>query len=52
MPTAEAYRGEKPFAYEVRNRVGSQTAQLGLYRTVGPLFYLDPPKPLPEFDKP
>jgi 4-amino-4-deoxy-L-arabinose transferase-like glycosyltransferase len=52
MPTAEAYRGEKPFAYEVRNRVGSQTSQLGLYRTVGPLFYLDPAQPLAEFDKP
>jgi hypothetical protein len=52
MPTAEAYRGEKPFAYEVRNRIGAQTSQLGLYRTVGSLFYLDPAKPLAEFDKP
>ncbi len=51
-PAAEAYRGEKPFAYQVLNRIGSQTSQLGLYRTVGPLFYLDPPQPLPEFDKP
>jgi 4-amino-4-deoxy-L-arabinose transferase-like glycosyltransferase len=52
MPAAEAYRGEKPFAYQVLNRIGSQTAQLGLYRTAGPLFYLDPANPLAEFDKP
>jgi len=52
MPAAEAYRGEKPFAYQVRDRIGSQTGQLGLFRTVGPLFYLDPPKPLAEFVKP
>jgi 4-amino-4-deoxy-L-arabinose transferase-like glycosyltransferase len=52
MPAAEAYRGEKPFAYQVLNRIGSQTSQLGLYRTVGPLFYLDPAQPLAEFDKP
>jgi 4-amino-4-deoxy-L-arabinose transferase-like glycosyltransferase len=51
MPAAEAYRGEKPFASDVLNRIGS-TAQLGLYRTAGPLFYLDPPSPLPEFDHP
>jgi 4-amino-4-deoxy-L-arabinose transferase-like glycosyltransferase len=52
MPAAEAYRGEKPFAHQVLNRVGSQTSELGLYRTVGPLFYLDLPQPIPEFDKP
>ena len=49
--SAEAYRGEKPFASEVLSRIGS-TAGLGLYRTSGPLFYLDPPAPLPEFDRP
>ena len=52
MPAAEAYRGEKPFAIAVRDRIGSQTSQLGLYRTMGPLFYLDPGAPLAEFDKP
>jgi 4-amino-4-deoxy-L-arabinose transferase-like glycosyltransferase len=52
MPAAEAYRGEKPFAYMVRDRIGSNTSELGLFRTVGPLFYLDPPSPLAEFDKP
>ncbi len=52
MPAADAYRGEKPFADEVLNRIGSETSQLGLYRTLGPLFYLDPAKPLVEFDKP
>jgi hypothetical protein len=52
MPATEAYRGEKPFAYEVRNRIGAQTERIGLYRTVGPLFYLDTAGPLAEFDKP
>jgi 4-amino-4-deoxy-L-arabinose transferase-like glycosyltransferase len=49
MPAADAYRGEKPFAYTVLKMVGHNTSELGLYKTVGPLFYLDPPKPLPEF---
>jgi hypothetical protein len=52
MPAAEAYRGEKPFGYAIRDRIGEHTAQLGLFRTVGPLFYIDPPKPLAEFDRP
>ncbi len=52
MPAAEAYRGEKPFGYAIRDLIGDHTAQLGLFRTVGPLFYIDPPKPLAEFDKP
>ena len=52
MPAAEAYRGEKPFAYQVRELVGGQILEVWLYRTVGPLFYLDPLKPLAEFDRP
>jgi 4-amino-4-deoxy-L-arabinose transferase-like glycosyltransferase len=52
MPAAEAFRGERPFGYAIRDRIGDHTAQLGLFRTVGPLFYIDPPKPLAEFDKP
>ncbi len=51
MPAAEAYRGEKPFGYEVLSKIGNRTDQLALFKTEGPLFYLNPPKPLPEFDK-
>ncbi|MGA7873692.1 MAG: glycosyltransferase family 39 protein [Candidatus Binatus sp.] len=51
MPAAEAYRGEKPFAYAVLNKVGGSTDGLVLFKTEGPLFYLNPPAPLPEFDK-
>jgi 4-amino-4-deoxy-L-arabinose transferase-like glycosyltransferase len=51
MPAAEAYRGEKPFGYAVLNRIGGATDHLVLFKTEGPLFYLNPPKPLPEFDK-
>ncbi len=52
MPAAEAYRGEKPFGYAVLNKIGGSTEQLVLFKTEGPLFYLNPPKPLPEFDNP
>jgi 4-amino-4-deoxy-L-arabinose transferase-like glycosyltransferase len=51
MPAAEAYRGEKSFGEAIRDRIGPHTDQLGVYRTVGPLFYIDPPKPLAEFSK-
>jgi len=50
MPAAEAYRGEKPFGYAVLNKIGGSTDQLVLFKTQGPLFYLNPPNPLPEFD--
>src|SRR6202007_3041994 len=51
MPAAEAYRGEKPFGYAVVNKLGGATEPLVLFKTEGPLFYLNPPTPLPEFDK-
>jgi 4-amino-4-deoxy-L-arabinose transferase-like glycosyltransferase len=50
MPAAEAYRGEKPFGYAVLNKIGGSTDHLVLFKTEGPLFYLNPPTPLPEFD--
>ncbi len=49
MPAAEAYRGEKPFGYAVLNKIGVDSAQLALYKTQGPLFYLNPQAPLQEF---
>jgi 4-amino-4-deoxy-L-arabinose transferase-like glycosyltransferase len=51
MPSAEAYRGEKPFGYAVLSKIGNRTDQLALFKTEGPLFYLNPPKPLLKFDK-
>ena len=51
MPAAEAYRGEKPFGCAVLNKIGGATDHLVLFKTQGPLFYLNPPNPLPEFDK-
>jgi 4-amino-4-deoxy-L-arabinose transferase-like glycosyltransferase len=50
MPAAEAYRGEKPFGYAVLNKIGGSTDHLVLFKTEGPLFYLNPPQPLPELD--
>ena len=51
MPAAEAYRGEKPFGFAVLSKLGGSTDHLVLFKTQGPLFYLNPPAPLPEFDK-
>jgi 4-amino-4-deoxy-L-arabinose transferase-like glycosyltransferase len=51
MPAVEAYRGEKPFGLRVLHVLGGKTDELGLYNTEGPLFYLNPPKPLPLFTK-
>jgi 4-amino-4-deoxy-L-arabinose transferase-like glycosyltransferase len=50
MPAAEAYRGEKPFGYAVLNKIGGSTDHLVLFKTEGPLFYLNPPRPLPELE--
>ena len=51
MPAAEAYRGEKTFGYAVLDKLGGSTDHLVLFKTEGPLFYLNPPTPLPEFDE-
>jgi hypothetical protein len=51
MPAAEAYRGEKPFGCAVRAKIGGSTDNLVLFNTQGPLFYLNPPRPLAEFEK-
>lgn len=51
MPAADAYRGEKSFAEHARQLIGSDTNQLALFRTKGPLYYLDLPKFIPEFQK-
>jgi 4-amino-4-deoxy-L-arabinose transferase-like glycosyltransferase len=51
MPAADAYRGEKPFAAATLQQTGGTTDELVLYKTLGPLFYLNPPAPLPEYDR-
>ncbi len=51
MPAAEAYRGEKPFGAEVLQKLGGKTDGLVLYKTLGPLFYLNPSKPLPVYER-
>lgn len=50
MPAADAYRGEKPFGLQTLQLLRGDTSHLVLYKTEGPLFYLNPPAPLPEFD--
>ncbi len=51
MPAAEAYRGEKSFGLQVLQVLNGNTSRLGLYRTLGPLEYLNPPHPLPLFER-
>jgi 4-amino-4-deoxy-L-arabinose transferase-like glycosyltransferase len=51
MPSGDAYRGEKPFAYRVRQLIGTDTSELAFYKNQGPAFYLDLPKPVPEYDR-
>ncbi|MFZ1887358.1 MAG: glycosyltransferase family 39 protein [Candidatus Binataceae bacterium] len=52
MPAVDAYRGEKPFGLQTLQLLRGDTSHLVLFRTEGPLFYLNPPAPLPEFDHP
>jgi 4-amino-4-deoxy-L-arabinose transferase-like glycosyltransferase len=51
MPAADAYRTEKPFAATVVRELHGNFSTLSFFRTQGPLFYLAPPKPIPQFDK-
>ena len=50
MPAADAYRGEKPFGLRVLQETGGKTDQIAFYNTLGPLFYLNPPKPIPIYE--
>jgi 4-amino-4-deoxy-L-arabinose transferase-like glycosyltransferase len=49
MPAADQWRGEKHFAEDIRKQMGSATTGVVLYKTVGPLYYLDLPNPLPYY---
>ena len=50
MPAADRWRGEKAFAEAIRNQMGDATSGVVLYKTVGPLYYLGLPSPLPYYD--
>ena len=50
MPAADKWRGEKRFAEDIRQQMGEATSGVVLYKTVGPLYYLDLPEPLPYYD--
>ena len=50
MPAADRWRGEKKFAEDIRRQMGPATTGVVLYKTVGPLYYLDLPQPLPSYD--
>jgi 4-amino-4-deoxy-L-arabinose transferase-like glycosyltransferase len=50
FPAGDLYRGEKPFAATVRQLIDDQSGKLVFYNNAGPAFYLDLPKPVPEYD--
>jgi 4-amino-4-deoxy-L-arabinose transferase-like glycosyltransferase len=52
MPAGDNWRGEKPFALEVRRIVADDASKLALFRTNDPVFYLDLPNPVPEYETP
>ena len=41
---------QKRFAEDIRRQMGQATTGVVLYKTVGPLYYLDLPDPLPYYD--
>lgn len=49
MPAADAWRPEKPFAAAIVERFGRNPSGLAFYKTQESLFYIDPPRPIPEF---
>jgi 4-amino-4-deoxy-L-arabinose transferase-like glycosyltransferase len=50
MPAADKWRGERRFAEDIRRQMGQATSGVALYKTVGPLYYLDLPEPLPYYE--
>ncbi len=50
LPATEGYRGERALAEDTRRRLGSDSPGLAFYRTREPVFYLDLPQPVPEYD--
>jgi 4-amino-4-deoxy-L-arabinose transferase-like glycosyltransferase len=51
MPAGDAWRDEKPFALQVRSLIADQTSELAFFTNEGPTFYLDLPKPVPEYGR-
>ncbi len=51
MPAADAYRGEKPLAFQVLKKLDGNTSHLAFFRTQEGLFYLNPPEPLPQYER-
>lgn len=52
MPAADTWRGEKPFGEQVARIIDGSADRLVFYKTVGPVFYMRSPKPVPEYNTP
>jgi len=51
FPAGDLYRGEKPFAAQVRQLIGDEPSQLVFYKNAGPVFYLNLPAPVTMYDR-
>ncbi|HXW82874.1 MAG TPA: glycosyltransferase family 39 protein, partial [Candidatus Binataceae bacterium] len=51
LPAAEVYRGEKEFGLQIRLLLRGDLSKVAFYNTEGPLFYMNPPQPIPQFDQ-
>jgi 4-amino-4-deoxy-L-arabinose transferase-like glycosyltransferase len=54
IPASNAWHDEPAFAQRVMARLGASNTHLGLFQpfgVLGPLFYMDPPRPLPAFNE-
>jgi 4-amino-4-deoxy-L-arabinose transferase-like glycosyltransferase len=50
MPAADAWRGEKPFAYQVRRIIANDPARLALFRNQPAVFYIGLTKSIPQYE--
>ncbi|MGH7905184.1 MAG: ArnT family glycosyltransferase [Candidatus Binataceae bacterium] len=52
MPASDAYRPEKPFGKTVSAILGPNMTKLGYFRNMEAYYYLDWPKPIPDYQNP
>jgi 4-amino-4-deoxy-L-arabinose transferase-like glycosyltransferase len=51
MPAADQWRGERAFALQVKSVIGSHPEKLVFFRNVGPVYYLNLDRPVPEYQR-
>lgn len=51
LPAGDAWRGEKSFAQQVRQFTADRPSELAFFKNQGPVFYLAPLEPVPEYER-